>query len=300
MPTPPSASVPPSPTVRAAASLPATVDGLPVMTISEAIAQRDAGTLGDHPVAISGFWSGQMVMHSCAAPNGRTGELENYCHDGEFGLTELDEHIEVVDQHGFVTVGTGPKLTPFVGNDLAGADALFNLPYVNGQLFPPVPIVVVGHFDDPRAADCRPVTRQLCKERLVLDRIVSFDPGSLPTPAPTPTPTPFPFADPPPAPYAVADCVGDNPTSFVGWKSLRELGIDLSLPDEVQFIVIARDPIPIGDWFDDPNDGSRYRLWGQRVRYGSQFEPGAIGFTALPATEFREYPDGHHEPTVGP
>lgn len=220
--------------------------------------------------------------------------------DREFGITELDEHIEVMDQHGYTTPGTGPWLTPFVNGDVAGAQALFSLPYINGQLFTPVPIVVVGHFDDPRAADCRPKARQLCKERFVIDRIVTFDPGSMPTPGPTPTPTPFPFADPPPPPYPVDQCVGTNPTSFVGWKTLRELGIERNLPDEVQFIVIARDPIPIGDWFDDPNDGTRYRLWGQRVCYGSQFDEGAISFTALPGTAFREYPDGHHEPTAGP
>jgi hypothetical protein len=187
-----------------------------------------------------------------------------------------------------------------VSNDLAGARDLFNLPYVNGQRFPPVPIVVVGHFDDPRAVDCRPEAVQLCKDRLVIDRIVSFDPGVVPTPAPSPPPTPFPFADPPQAPYSVKDCLGEDPASFVGWKTLRELGIDRGAPDEVQFIVIAEDAVQIGDWFPDATSPGRYRMWGQRVCYGSQFEPGVIAYAAMPGTMFREYPDGHTEPTTGP
>jgi hypothetical protein len=237
------------------------------------------------------------MAHSCAPPQEPTGDLEIYCHDREFGLTELDEHIEVIDRGGFVTEGTGPWLTPYVGQ-VAGANALFELPMINGQLFPPVPIVVVGHFDDPRAADCRAAARQLCRDRLVLDRVVAFLRDAVPTPGPTPTPTPFPVDNPPPALYDVDQCAEGNPTSFEGWKTLRSLGLDLGSPDEMSYIVITKDPMVIGDWFGD--FGPEYRLWGQRVCYSYPWEEGSIGYTAIPGTLFREYRDGHREPTPGP
>ena len=65
----------------------------------------------------------------------------------------------------------------------------------------------------------------------------------------------------------------------------------------MQFIVITKDPMVIGDWIDDPNGSShRFRTWGQRVCYGSDAEPGFIGYTAMPGTSYREWDDGRHEP----
>ena len=296
----PATTASPGPTPVAQATLPTEVDGLPVLTVSEAIAKRDAGGLGTNPIAVRGYWSDGSVGHSCAPPDQTTGELEIYCHDREFGITELDEPIVVITNHGYMTEGSGPWLTPYLTEDIAGVADLFNLPIINGQRFPPTPIVVVGHFNDPRAEKCRPTARKLCRDRLVLDRIVQFQPGAVPTPAPTPTPTPFPYADPPPAPYDAASCAEGHPIKFAGWTTLSSLGIDIASPDEIAYIVITRDPIPIGGWFDDPNDGSRYRLWGQRVCYAYEWEPGATGFTAMPGTMFRESPDGHHEPTQAP
>ena len=280
----------------AAPSLPASVDGQPVLTVTEAIAQRDAGALGSKPVVIGGFWSGAFMAHSCAPPTGgQTGVLEIYCHDREFGITELDEQIEELTNGGHnIVPGSGPWITPYVSQDVDGAVALFDLPIVNGQQYPPVPIVVVGHFNDKLAADCRPEALEICRDRLVVDRIVRFDPASVPSPAPTPTPTPFPFADPPPALYKVDDCAEGHPIKFAGWTTLRSLGIEIASPDEIAYIVITAKPIVIGDWYNG------YRLWGQRVCYGYPWESGAIGFTALPGTSFREYRDGHHEPTEGP
>jgi hypothetical protein len=291
----------PSPSRSTAlATMPATVDGKSVLSVSEAIRQRDAGDLGSDPVAIRGYWSNPSVAHSCAAPDHQTGDLEIYCHDREFGITELNEAIEIISLHGEVTTGSGPWLTPFISGEVEGADDVFNLPMVNGQRFPPVPIVVVGHFNDPRSKDCGAEAQQVCRDRLVIDRIVYFHPEAVPSPAPSPTPTPFPSSDPPPPPYDVAACTEGQPVKFAGWTTLRSLGIDIASPDEIAYIVITRDAIPIGGWFDDPNDGSRYRLWGQRVCYGYEWDPGTIGFTALPGSEFREYPDGRREPTQGP
>jgi hypothetical protein len=161
----------------AEASPPPEVDGLPVLTISQAIAKRNAGELGDRAVAVRGYWSDASVPHSCAPPpGGQTGVLELYCHDREFGMTELNEPIEVISKQGRVTEGKGPWLTPYVTGDVVGARQLFTLPAINGQRFPPVPIIVVGHVTDPRSVDCRPAAKQLWRDRLVFARIGVFGP----------------------------------------------------------------------------------------------------------------------------
>ncbi|HET7471553.1 MAG TPA: hypothetical protein VFJ71_00375 [Candidatus Limnocylindrales bacterium] len=285
---------------RPAPSVPDAIDGHPVLTVSEAIRQHRNGTLSDPVVIVRGFWSDASVGHSCAAPDAPTGDLEIYCTDREYGITELDEPIEIIDPHGFVTQGIGPWLTPYLENKVPGLQALFSLPRVNGQRFPPVPIVVAGHFDDPRAKDCRPKARQICLDRLVVDRILAFDPALVPPPEPTPQPTPFPFDDPPPGLFDAVACTNGAPVAYAGWTTLRALKIDRGSPDEVGWFVISRDPIPIGDWFADPNDGKTYRVWGQRICFSYPWEQGGMEFDAVPGTEFREYPDGHREPTDAP
>jgi hypothetical protein len=277
--------------------VPPIVEGKPVLSVSQVLARRASGGLKDQPVVVAGFWSDASSAHSCAPPPEQTGDLELYCSDGEYGITERDEPIMVVDPHGFVTPGTGPALTPYLDQHIDRAREMFSLPIINGQRYPPIPIVVLGHFDDPRAADCRSTARNLCRDRLVVDEIIQFDQLSVQPPAPTPSPTPFPAADPPPAPYDSAECAEGNPIEFEGWRTLRSLGIDSGDPDATAFIVITRDPIVIGDWIDDPNgSGHRFRTWGQRICYGTEGEPGFIGYTAMPGTSYREWDDGRHEP----
>jgi hypothetical protein len=277
--------------------VPAIVEGHPVLSVSQVLAQRGSGGLKNQPVVVAGFWSDASVAHSCAAPLEPTGDLEIYCRDGEFGITERDEPIEVIDPHGYVTPGTGPALTPYVDQNVDRAWELFSLPSINGQRYPPIPIVVLGHFDDPRAADCQSTARKLCRDRLVVDEIIHFDQLSVQPPAPTPSPTPFPVADPPPALFDTAACAEGKPVEFEGWKTLGSLGIDVGDPEATAYIVITRDPIVIGDWIDDPNgSGHRFRTWGQRVCYGTEGEPGFIGYTAMPGTSYREWDDGRHEP----
>ena len=181
MPTP---LVPPVPTPTAEPTEVAEVDGIQVMTVSEALAAHAAGTLPDGRAAIRGYWSNGETPHQCIPPLGY-GDLEMPCAFDEFGITERDEPIVVFDDHGNgIYAAEGPFLVPFFpeGVDLPG---LFGLPIVDGRRYPPVPIIVLGHFDDPRSEDCRPVARQRCRDRLVIDLIVQFEPGVLPTPGAT-------------------------------------------------------------------------------------------------------------------
>jgi hypothetical protein len=279
------------------AALPATVDGLTVMTVSEVLAARDEGGLHEAPVALGGYWSDGSMAHGCAAPDGPTGELEYYCHDGEFGITELDEPIMVIDRHGYVTEPRGPHLTPWFPNELPGFADLVSLPIINGQRYRPVPIVVVGHFDDPRAEACRPEALELCLDRLVVDRIAIFDIESVPTPGVTPTPTPFPS----PAPsglFAPKDCAGGGPYSFIGWTTTAELGLSIEREGHI-WAVITVDPVLLGgpDWNDDPNgSGHKWRWWGRLICIGEEGQPGSMQFQHVAGTSYREWDDGRHTP----
>jgi len=271
------------------------LEGLNVYTVGE----LNAAMVGpDRPTgqfALRGYWTNRAFGHSCAAPNAPTGELELYCGDGEYGITQLDEPIGTLTVDFRFLPPTGPALTPWVPEELA--QPLYQLPFINNQPYPPVPIVVVGHIDDPRASACREQARQTCLDRFVIDKIVSFDPTSVPTPAPSPTPSPFPYADPPPAPFAVKECEGDTTFEFVGWKTFGELGIDIGDPNEVLYVVIAKHVIEIGGWIDDPaGSGRRFHTIGQRVCYAHEWEQGVIGFTSMPGTTFREWDDGTRTP----
>jgi len=132
-------------------------------TVSELLASRDAGALGSEQVRLQGFWSDLSFAHSCARPIDTPGELEIYCHDGEFGITERAEPIATRpdDAHLFVT--NGPHLTPWVPDHL--------WPRLAG-VSSPTPIVVVGHFDDPRSQECQPTAVDLCRARFVIDDIL--------------------------------------------------------------------------------------------------------------------------------
>ncbi len=219
-----------------------TFDGLTIYSVSELLARRSAGRIGGERVALRGFWSDLRFWHSCVVAHPPPGELAIFCRDREFGITERDEPIGTVTHTGGGTryePTDGPALTPFVEEALAER---LDLPHINGQFYAPVPILVVGHFDDHRAEACRPDFRQRCRDRLVLDEIVEFDPKAVPTPGITPSPTPFPFDDPPSAPFSKENCLGDVPYSFIGWGSGAAYGLDLP-SGSVVFIMVTRDEV---------------------------------------------------------
>jgi hypothetical protein len=207
------------------------------LSVGEFIERRDAGELASDSITVRGYWSDRSFGHSCTVPDSPPGDLEIRCHDGEFGITEQDEPIGTLTVDYRFIPAQGPAITPFVEDSLARR--LVSLPFVHGQWYPPVPVVVRGHVNDPRAAECRPIARELCRDRLVIDEIIVFEPEAVPTPGITPSPSPFPFDDPPPAPFTKEDCAGDVPYSFVGWGRLRDIGLDIADPDEVVYMMVT-------------------------------------------------------------
>lgn len=314
-PTPPSPPVAPSasmtlatsrpslPPASSVATFPTTVDGLTVQSVSQLLAARAAGQAKGGPYALRGYWTNRTTMHTCAAPsNGSPGELEIYCRDGEWGITERDEeilHVDIQQRANETSVrstpASGPHLTPSVPSN-ADTQRLFELPFVNGQFWPPVAITVIGHFDDPKAADCRAEARQLCLDRFVVDRIVQFDPDSVPAPVPSPTQTPFPVADPPPALFSDRECYDGVAKKSRGWVLFNDLDIQVEGPGYV-YAMVTRDVIPIGDWWDNPSyPGHRTRWWGRGVCYA--VEEGSTGYGSVKGTTYLEVDDGRH--IVGP
>jgi hypothetical protein len=182
-----SLAAPPS----AAASFPTDVNGLTVQSVSELLAARSAGNAPHGPYALRGYWTDRAYGHFCnPGAGGDAGQLEIQCHDGEWGITELDEAILTVDINqlgdSHSTAAAGPNLTPWVAPN-ADTARLFASRLVPGLTWAPIPIVVMGHFDDPRAAACRPDARQTCLDRFVIDQVVQFDPGSVPVLSPSPS-----------------------------------------------------------------------------------------------------------------
>jgi hypothetical protein len=274
--------------------IPGTVEGLPVMSVSEVLSERASGALTGGSVAVGGFWSSGVERLACA-PAPDAGELEITCYDGQYGITEFDEAIFATDRSGDVRIATGPHLTPFVSDEIAETHGLFALPVINGQRYPPVPIVIVGHFGDRRADTCPAAAKQLCLDRLVVERIPIFDPGSVATPVPSPTPTPFPS----PAPKGLFDpkapsvCAGDVEYSFVGWTTAAELKLRFEREGHVWAAVTAIDVLLGGEeWLEDQATGQKFRWWGHRICLAEEGKPDVILYDAVQGTTYMEWLDG--------
>lgn len=152
------------------AGAPATIRGSRVLSIPEAIAvqaKADASVL-----AVAG-WYQQPYPVPCAAPIGPVVPLLDG--DCSIGMTWLMRDPEVLVQvtRDASSVGggshapVGPAVNPvFDGVSTDWADPL---PENGGSR--PTPVVVIGHFDDPRASGCVPADRQLCLDRFVVTTV---------------------------------------------------------------------------------------------------------------------------------
>src|SRR5207237_2919927 len=131
------ASPPPSTAAWSPPPVP-TATGRDIYTVSRALSERNAGGLGRTSIALGGYWSASGVAWSCPFPGHQPADLELYCQDGVFGITERYESILVLISNGNMSTSraaTGPHLSPWIPADLQ--------PRLFGQLTrAPVPIVV--------------------------------------------------------------------------------------------------------------------------------------------------------------
>jgi hypothetical protein len=168
------------------------------------------------------------------------------------------------------------------------------LPRPQNRPFPPVPIIARGHFDDPRAQDCRPEARDLCRNRFVIEEVIDFEPRVLPPPSPVADPTPF-LSPPPPPPLDADDCfVDESDVASSGWTSADEIGLRLAYTGHIYAIVT--EPLAITDWLIDPTSGERYKVWSQWACYQEDYYIGtgvtAISGRPLGPSMYWEYEDG--------
>ena len=182
---PPMNSPNPSPIARVGPPIGESVGGLNIQSVGQVLDRRRSGAIKGEPVALGGYWTDRTIGHSCAVVVPEPGVLELGCHDIEFGITERNEPILTFNPDQ-IRPAAGPYLNPYIPEALL--QPLVSLPIVGGQRYPPVPIVVVGHFDDPRAIRCRPQFRQTCLDRFVVDRIVLFNRDGVAPPTATPRP----------------------------------------------------------------------------------------------------------------
>ena len=157
----------------AANGFPATVLGLPVLTVPEASALIASGSANGRAIAVGGWWSEGFVVMSCPAPMRYYAPIEPYCG----GLAALAPTAAQVDFLSRLPDGSSESfkppadaLQPRVVAETSGHGAVWR--GVNGPEARQHPrrVVIIGHVADPRMWLCPPESRAGCDTRLVVDR----------------------------------------------------------------------------------------------------------------------------------
>jgi hypothetical protein len=158
----------PTPTEQA---LPGVVFGLPIIHLADALAIRDAG-IDDREIAVMGWFSDDGPI-PCPAPiPSLVNPLQPSCPD-EF--VWLMERPETLISHSGNGTTIGNPSGPFLNPDLDGVDRSWE-PRGGGVLDAnglsvAVDVVLVGHFDDRRAALCPQADVVACRDRFVVDSV---------------------------------------------------------------------------------------------------------------------------------
>jgi hypothetical protein len=149
---------------------PTEVAGLPIITVSEALAVR--ATNGAQELAVAGWyqWSGPMF---CAMYRPvPLSFMEGDCAISNQWMMETPEPLYRVVPAGIDSAGI-PSDTP-VG---PAFNAVFptvgppGVPRLDTFPGPPLRVLLVGHFNDARASSCRNETPQTCLLRFVVDAV---------------------------------------------------------------------------------------------------------------------------------
>jgi hypothetical protein len=138
---------------RATVGKPATVDGLGVQTVSQALAAQAAGNPPDDDLVAIGGWLTFLGFPACS-PYSPVPALEASC---------TSHHI---------SLSTTPTAGPYLEvREIAGASIESSSPDIGT----PHEAVVVGHFRDARAAQCSADQRAACESAFVVDQLAWFD-----------------------------------------------------------------------------------------------------------------------------
>ena len=263
----------PDATPPVSVDFPATVLGLDVISVSDALAVRDAPGGARH----AGPARGPGLVHEPwpdSLPDRAAGdELESSCPADFVWLMEEPESIVTVTEEGGVNgrPPTGPALNPrFVGG-VAAPDALTRRAGGRSLDPDPVPVVLVGHWNDGRAAYCTAAGMADCARAFVVDG-VAWSRGE--------PVAPLLLAGTDQTPTLSADAVIDRAeASLPGWTvaslavyAASELGavdprllsVDVLYPDSLAWLVRVirggEEPVTLLVW-DDGGAASELPAW---------------------------------------
>lgn len=159
-----------TPVPATGADVPASVQGMDVVTVSDALAVRDGG-VDDRELAVSG-WFTPIGPIPCPYPGELTSPIQLRCPDSMVWMTEAPEALfHRTANSETMKPPDGPGLNP----DLDGIDRQWvpSQPAVGESV--PVAVVFVGHFDDRRAELCPAAEQAECRDRFVVDRVAWVD-----------------------------------------------------------------------------------------------------------------------------
>jgi hypothetical protein len=138
--------------------------GNPLLEVSDLLAVRDGGDLDAREVFVHGWLAMPPFAPSCPAPAFEQIALERTCPDYMTWLMQDPERLYEVRPNG---ASAGPPVGPALNAKLLQTS---DLPAVSRDT--PAEVIAMGHFDDHRAAFCRPEAVQACREAFVIDRIL--------------------------------------------------------------------------------------------------------------------------------
>jgi hypothetical protein len=140
----------------AAASAPTEVAGLKVISVNDAIAIRDR--VDRRELAVRGWYMAMPLPCPSMVP-GPSSPIEPTCDNEISWLMRDDEDLSLPGSGR----PNGPAIHAYLGD-------------VGGLATPsPVDVVVIGHFDDRRTAQCPADAKAACRDAFVVDRICWVD-----------------------------------------------------------------------------------------------------------------------------
>jgi hypothetical protein len=145
--------------------------GLPIISVGDAIAIRDAG-IDDREIAVHGwFWPVAPIPCTLSPLT----SLQPVCLDQYVVLMAGPEVLGTGGSSGY----SGARPTgPSFQIDLDDLDNAWQPALPASQ---PVEIAVVGHFDDHGSTSCSAEQQNACRDRFVVDRVDSVNDETLPT-----------------------------------------------------------------------------------------------------------------------
>ena len=160
----------PSATVEAAA-FPSTIFGVEVLSVPEAIAIRDHGDSAE--IVVSGRYAPPEPVPCLGPLRPLIPLLEGDCSIDYTWLMAAPESTRRMN--GDTLLSIGPPAGPAIHPVFDGLNTSWARPIPQSGDSVPTAVVFVGHFNDARAAGCRPDHRELCRERFVVDQVPWVD-----------------------------------------------------------------------------------------------------------------------------